>query len=192
MIGRIHIALLIMLIANVSVAQRPHFEIGGTLGFKDEFHYRPSFDTTAQFTEFHIYDLYAFTRVSKRNLGGEFGLGFEKAGNYFVRRFDNTTEAKYMELNRISVDLSSVLYLIKKAKSKWDLELGFRSYFNLTRFIEVPDQQLQKTWKLAGRVTTNYTFKSFIVGVYYEHDIRTDYFFKPNNATFGLRCGVIY
>jgi len=192
MMKGIHIKLLFVLIANLSIAQRPHLEIGGTLGFKDEFHSTPSFDTTSRFTEFHIYDLYVFTRVSKRNLGGEFGLGFEKAGNYFVRRFDNTTEAKYMELNRICLDLSSYLYLVKKAKSKWDLQLGLRSYFNLSRTIAVPEAQLQKTWKLAGRITTNYTFKSFIVGLFYEHDIRTDYFFKPNNATFGLRCGVIY
>ena len=173
-------------------AQRPHLEAGGTLGFKDEFHYTPTFDTSSHFTEFHIYDLFLFTRVSKKKLGGEFGLGFEKAGNYFIRRFDNTTETKYMNLNRISVDISPFLYLIKKPKSKWDLQLGLRNYFNLTSSIAIPDIHQLKTWKLAGRLTTNYTFKSFLIGLYYEHDIRSDYSFKPNNVTFGLRCGVVY
>ncbi|MFT5779882.1 MAG: hypothetical protein ACI837_002841 [Crocinitomicaceae bacterium] len=187
-----YILLLFIFLSKVSVAQRVHLEVGGTIGFKDEFHATPSFDTTSRYTEFHIYDLTLFTRVSKRNLGSEIGIGFEKAGNYFLRRFDNSTEAKFMQLNRVYIDVSPYIYLIKNPKIKWDLQVGFRNYFNLTRSMQIPEEQLQKSWKLAGRITTNYTFKSFLIGIYYEHDLRADYFFPPNNATFGIRCGVVF
>ena len=180
------------LLIFVSFSQRIHLELGSTLGFKDELHFKPSFDTTSHFTEFHIYDIYVFSRISKNSWGGEMGLGFEKAGNYFIKRFDNSTETKYMNLNRIYFDLSPYFYLIKKSKVKWDLQLGIRNYFNLSRSLFIPETEKIHVWKMGARFTTNYTFKSFIIGLFYEHDLRSDYSFKPNNATFGLRLGVIY
>ena len=183
---------LFLVLSCVAYAQRPHLEVGGTLGFKDEFHYTPQFDTSSNFTEFHIYDLFVFTRLSKKRIGGEFGVGFEKAANYFIRRYDNSTDANYMNLNRVLIDFSPYVYLVKKPKTKWDMQLGLRNYFNLNSSIAIPNEHNLKIWKLAGRLSTNYIFKSFIIGLYYEHDIRSDYYFKPSNATFGLRCGVIY
>ncbi|MDX2361865.1 MAG: hypothetical protein QNK23_13735 [Crocinitomicaceae bacterium] len=192
MIKRSFIASLLVLVAFVSSAQRPHLELGGTLGFKDEFFFHPSFNASAQFTEFHIYDVDVFTRVSKLKWGGEIGLGFEKAGNYFIRRFDNTTEFEYMNLNRISFDLSPYYYLIKKNHFKWDVQLGVRNYFNLNTVTYFPMKEELKIWKLGARLTTNFTFKSVLVGVYYERDLRTDYSFNPQQSVFGLRIGVIY
>ena len=49
-----------------------------------------------------------------------------------------------------------------------------------------------KTWKLTGRVSTNYTYKTFMVGVFYEYDLRTDYVNGAQPMVFGVSVGVVY
>lgn len=190
--GRMVHIVLFLLLAFPGRAQRMHLEVGGTVGFKDEFFLRPSFDSTSRFTEFHLFDLYAFSRVSKRRLGGELGLGFEKAGYYFVRHYDNTTGTGNLQINRLSVDLSGLFYLRKKAAFKWDVQAGVRSFFNLTTGFELPTHYEQTRWAPRARVTTNLTFKFCLVGIYAEHAIRRAYPFAPPSSVFGIRLGVIY
>lgn len=173
-------------------AQRVHLELGGALGFKDEFYLNPTFDDSSRYTEFHLYDINLFARVSKLRWGGEIGINYEKAGNYFVRKLNNSTELDYFNLNRLSINVSPFFYLVKKSHFKWDIQLGVRHYFNLNKAIYIPFKEELKVWKLADRFTTNFTFKSVILGLFYEHDIVTDYHFKPSNAVFGIRLGVIY
>lgn len=173
-------------------AQRPHLEVGGTIGFKDEFHFKPSFDAQSKYTEFHIFDLESFLRISKLHFGGEIGLGFEKASNYFIRFQDNSYSAKYLNLNRLSLNMSAFAYAIKKSHFKWDFQLGLRNYFNLNKRMYVPTTLNLKTYKLALRVGSNFTFKNVLFGVYYERDLRSDYTFSQRGANFGFRVGVIY
>ncbi|MFT6244974.1 MAG: hypothetical protein ACJA0U_002972 [Salibacteraceae bacterium] len=192
MIKQIGVIVLLLVVSLPCLGQRAHLEVGGTFGFKDEFFCRPSFDANAQFTEFHIYDLSLFTRVSKLKWGGELGLGFEKAGNYFTRYVDNTKNAGYMNLNRLSLDLSPYFYLVKKNHFKWDVQLGLRNYLNLNNVTYFPMKENLRRWKMGARITTNFTIKSMLVGVYYERDVRTDYSFNTMHSVFGLRLGVIY
>lgn len=177
---------------KIGFSQRPHLEVGATLGFKDDFHWKPEFDPNSKYTEFHMYDVYFFSRVSRNKIGGEFGLGFEKAGNYFVRYQDNSTELNYVNFNRISIELSPLIYLIKSSEKKLDFQLGLRNYFNLNSQISVPQQIDLKRWKLAGRATINYTYRSFLVGIFYERDLRSDYSFRFKGVTFGIRGGVLF
>ena len=192
MIKQIGVIVALLIVSHSSLGQRAHLEVGATLGFKDEFFYRPSFDVNTQFTEFHIYDLSLIARVSKLKWGGEIGIGFEKAGNYFVRYSDNTTDAQYMNLNRLSLSLSPSFYLIKKSHFKWDVQIGLKNYLNLNNTTYFPMKENLRRWKMGARITTNFTIKSMLIGVYYEHDIRTDYSFNSKHSVFGLRLGVIY
>lgn len=192
MIKQIGGFVLLLFVSLPCFGQRAHLEVGGTFGFKDEFFYRPSFDVNAKYTEFHIYDLSLIARVSKLKLGGEIGIGFEKAGNYFTRSTDNATDVQYMNLNRVSFDLSPYFYLIKKNHFKWDVQLGLRNYLNLNNVTYFPMEENLNRWKMGARITTNLTIKSMLIGVYYEHDIRTDYSFNTRHSVFGLRVGVIY
>lgn len=179
-------------LANFTFGQRAHLEVGGTIGFKDEFFMRPTFSASAQFAEFHVYDLSVFTRVSKRRLGLELDLGFEKAAYYFVRFDANSKATNPMNLNRILSDVSGFVYLKKNAKHKVDVQLGCRNYFNCTPNLTLNNTYSLRTWKCAARLGVNYTFKSFISGVYYEQTLRSDYSFGNPTAVFGLRLGVIY
>ena len=192
MIKQIGGFVLLLIVSLPCFGQRAHLEVGGTFGFKDEFFYRPSFDANAKYTEFHIYDLTLIARVSKLKWGGEIGIGFEKAGNYFTRYIDNTTDIQYMNLNRLSLDLSPYFYLIKKNHFKWDVQLGLRNYLNLNNVTYFPMKVDLNRWKLGARITSNVTIKSMLIGVYYERDVRTDYSFEPMHSVFGLRLGVIY
>lgn len=186
------LTILLLLVSGLVLAQRPHLEIGTTLGFKDEFHYKPHFDVNSKYTEFHILDVELFLRVSKNKFGGEVGLGFEKATNYFIRRYDNSTQSAYLNLNRISLNLSAFYYFIKKSHFKWDLQLGARNYFNTNKWMYAPNSIGLKTYKLAARATTNFTFKNVLFGVYYERDVVSDYTFKLKGANFGFRIGMIF
>ncbi len=186
------LVILLFLTSLHGVAQRLHLELGSTVGFKDEFFKSPDFDSTSAFSEFHIFDLYGFTRISKRRWGGELGLGFEKAGYYFVRHLDNSTETSFLQLNRLSLDLSGLFYLRKHTASKWDLQAGLRNYVNLTTTMFLPDRYEQQRWALSARITTNYTYKSFLTGLYYEQPLRNAYSFASATAVFGIRLGVIY
>ena len=80
----------------------------------------------------------------------------------------------------------------KKSDFKWDLQLGLRNYFNTNKKMYIPVTIQRSPYKLAARATTSFTFKNFIFGLYYEHDLKTDYSFKPKGANFGFRAGVIY
>jgi hypothetical protein len=182
----------LLLISFSSLAQRPHVELGGVLGFKDEFHFKPQFDATSKYTELHIWEIEAFLRVSKSKFGGEIGIGFEKASNYFRRDIDGTGDFGYANLNRVSLNLSAFYYFIKKSDFKWDLQLGLRNYFNTNKFMYVPLTIERSPYKLAARATTSFTFKNFIFGLYYEYDLKSDYSFKPKGANFGFRAGFIY
>jgi hypothetical protein len=173
-------------------SQRPHLEIGGTLGFKDEFFYRPSFHPNAKSTEFHIYDASLFTRVSKLKWGGELGIGFEKAGYYITQNFNNSSALEFMNLNRLSLDIGSFYYLIKKPHFKWDVQLGIRNYLNLSRTTFIPEKQALNVWKLGTRFTSNLTFKSLFIGLFYEYEIHSDYSFNKIPNIFGLRVGRIF
>ena len=186
------VLILVLFLSFFGFSQRIHLEIGGTIGFKDEFHYKPHFDVTSKYTEFHIIDVEGFLRVSKLKWGGEIGVGFEKASNYFKRFYDNSKEVKYLNLNRLSLNLSAFHYFIKKSKFKWDLQFGVRNYFNLLPRLYVPVEIPLKVWKLSARVSTNFTFKNVLFGVFYEHDLKSDYAFKNKGANFGFRLGVIY
>lgn len=192
MINQIRLLLLLLIVSQTCLAQRPHLEVGATFGFKDEFFSKPSFNPKSQYTEFHIYGLGLLTRVSKLNWGGEIGIGFEKAANYFTRNIDKTKEAQYMNLNRLSLNLSPYYYLIKKSHFKWDAQLGIRNYINLNQQTSFPMSEELRRWKMSGRLSTNITIKSMLIGVYYENDIRTDYSFNTRHSVFGLRLGVIY
>jgi hypothetical protein len=181
-----------MLLSFSSLAQRPHLEIGGVLGFKDEFHFKPQFDASSKYTELHIWEIEAFVRVSKSKFGGEIGIGFEKASNYFKRFQDNSSQGGYANLNRVSLNLSAFYYFIKKSDFKWDLQIGLRNYFNTNKYMYIPVEIERNPYKLAVRATTNFTFKSFVFVLYYEYDLKTDYSFKPKGANFGFRAGFIY
>lgn len=175
-----------------SECQQPHLEIGAKLGFKDEFHHQPSFDLTSKYTEIHSFDAYLFGRVSKRRFGNEFGFGFEKASDYFVRYNDNSTQFGYVNINRVQLDLSQYFYLHKSALHKWDVQVGVRNYFGFNKRIWIPNEMELRTWKLTGRVSTNYTYKTLMVGLFYEYDFRSDYLNGVRPAVFGLNIGVIY
>ena len=174
------------------MAQQPHLEIGAKFGFKDEFHLKPSFNLNSKYTEIHYFDAYVFWRVSKRRFGNEFGLGFEKASDYFVRFTDQSKQMGYVNLNRVQVDLSQFFYLHKSGLQKWDVQVGLRNYFGFNERIWIPNEMELKTWKLTGRVSTNYTYKTFMVGVFYEYDLRTDYFNGLQPVVFGVNVGVVY
>lgn len=186
----LHIILFFLLSVH-TFAQRMHLELGANLGFKDEFFLRPDFAPNADFAEFHIYDLTAFSRVSKSRLGGEFSLGFEKAANYFIRFDGSTTSSAYFNLNRLKNGLYFQYYLLKNARNKWDIQLGCTQYFNFSP-LYLGNAYGLKTWKLAARGGVNYTFKSFIAGLFYEQSLRKDYAFSAPNAMFGMRLGIIY
>lgn len=173
-------------------SQQPHFEVGAKLGFKDEFHLSPNFDQTSKYTEIHFFDLHMFGRISRRRFGNEIGFGFEKAADYFVRYTDNSKEFGYVNLNHLQFDLSQFYYLHKSATKKWDVQIGLRNYFALNERIWIPHKMELKTWKLSGRLATNYTYKNFIIGLFYEHDIRPNYIDFHRAAVFGLNIGVIY
>lgn len=179
-------------IVGSTFAQRAHLVIGGTIGFKDEFFLTPSFTTPAQFAEFHIYDISVFTRVSKRRLGLEIDLGFEKAGYYFVRFNADSKATESLTLNRVLSGVSGLFYLKKTSKHKVDVQLGCQNYFNCTPAVNLNANYAMRTWKCAARVGLNYTFKSFLSGVFYEQTLRNDYPFENPSAVFGLRLGVIY
>jgi len=173
-------------------SQQYHLEVGAKVGFKDEFHLRPSFDETSKYTEIHFFYAYFFGRVSRRRFGNEFGLGFEKAADYFVRYIDNSKEFGYVNLNHLQFNLSQYYYIHKSAMKKCDIQVGLRNYFSLNDQVWIPHKMELKTWKLAGRIATNYTYKTFIVGLFYEHDIRPNYVDFDRAAVFGLNVGVIY
>lgn len=183
---------LILMITHCGLSQQRHLEVGAKVGFKDEFHLKPSFDLNSKYTEIHFFDVYLFGRVSKRRFGNEFGLGFEKGSDYFVRYTDNSKEFGYVNLNHLQFDLSQYYYLHKSARKKWDIQFGLRNYFALNNQIWIPHKMELKTWKLAGRISTDYTYKTFIVGLFYEYDIRPNYVDFDQAATFGLNVGVIY
>ena len=180
-----------MFIGTTTKAQRMHLELGAHLGFKDEFFQHPEFSLSAAYAEFHIYELSAFSRVSKRRLGGELDVGFEKAANYFIRFDGESTSNAYFNLNRLKNGLYIQYYLLKSSTHKWDIQLGATQYFNLSPMY-LSDSIGIKRWKLAGRAGVNYTFKSVILGIYYEHTLRNDYNFSQPNAIFGFRLGLIY
>ena len=190
----------LLMIAFSGQGQQRHLEIGAKLGFKDEFHLKPSFDLNSNYTEIHYFDLYLFGRVSRRRFGTEIGLGFEKSSDYFVRYVDNSTEFGYINLNRVQFDLSEFFYLHKSAVHKWDLQIGLRNYFGFNKQIWIPHEMELKTWKLSGRIATNYTYKTFMIGLFYEYDFRSDYVDFTSTASaqsnraavFGLNIGVIY
>jgi hypothetical protein len=179
-------------IAFYGASQQQHLEIGAKLGFKDEFHAKPSFDLNARYTEIHYFDAYFFGRVSKRRFGNEFGIGFEKASDYFVRYDDNSKQFGYINLNRIQIDISQYYYFIKTPLHKWDVQLGLRNYIGFNNRIWIPQGMDLKAWKLSGRITTNYTYKTFILGMFYEYDFRSDYVQFDRAAVFGFNFGVIY
>ena len=183
---------LILIIAQFGFSQERHLEVGAKVGFKDEFHLKPSFDLSSKYTEIHFFDVYLFGRVSKRRFGNEFGFGFEKASDYFVRYTDNSTEFGYVNLNHLQLDLSQYYYLLKSPEKKWDIQVGLRNYFALNRQIWIPNKMELKTWKLTGRIATNYTYKRFMVGLFYEHDFRPNYFQGNRPAVFGFNVGIIY
>lgn len=182
----------VLWICSSGFSQQLHLEIGAKLGFKDEFHTEPSFDLNSKYTEIHSFDAYFFGRVSKRRLGNEFGLGFEKASDYFVRYNDQSSQYGYINLNRLFFDLSQYYYLHKSALHKWDVQLGIRNYFGFNDRIWIPHGMDLNTWKLSGRIGTNYTYKTFMVGLFYEHDFRSDYVDVDRAVVFGLNIGLIY
>lgn len=182
----------IVLISFFGESQQQHMEVGAKFGFKDEFHLKPSFDLKSNYTEIHYFDAYVFGRVSKRRFGTEFGLGFEKASDYFVRYSSDSSQFGYINLNRLQFDLSEYFYLHKSAKHKWDLQVGLRNYVGFNNRIWIPHGMDLKTWKLAARIGTNYTYKTFIVGMYYEYDLRSDYVDFNRPFVFGFNLGVIY
>ena len=159
--------LLFLLFSFFGISQQQHLEVGAKLGFKDEFHRKPSFDLNSKYTEIHFFDAYLFGRVSKRRFGNEFGIGFEKASDYFVRYTDNSKQFGYVNLNNLQFDLSQYYYLHKSAVQKWDIQVGLRNYFSLNKQIWIPHKMDLKTWKLSGRIATNYTYKTFIIGLFY-------------------------
>lgn len=183
---------LFLLFSVQGFAQPPHLEIGAKFGFKDEFHFKPSFNLNSKYIEIHSLDAYLFGRVSKRRFGTEFGIGFEKASNYFVRFNDQSTQIGYVNLNRIQVDLSQFVYLLKTPLQKWDIQLGLRNYFGFNSRIWIPEEIALNPWKLSGRVSTNYTYKTFMVGLFYEYDLRSDYVNGARPVVFGLSVGVVY
>jgi hypothetical protein len=188
--GLFHIVITCLL-SLPTFAQRPHLELGATVGFKDEFFLRPEFAPGAAFAEFHIYDLTLFTRISKARWGAEIDLGFEKAANYFIRFDGASTSNDYFNLNRLKNGVYAHYYLLKNARNKWDIQLGCTQSFNFSPLFLGTAHPL-KTWKLSARGGLNYTFKSFISGLFYEYTLRNDYTFSPPNALFGLRLGLIY
>ncbi|MDG1331621.1 MAG: hypothetical protein P8P74_04780 [Crocinitomicaceae bacterium] len=188
-----HIVTVIFLFSSFfGLSQQHHLEVGAKVGFKDEFHLNPSFDLNSKYTEIHFFEAYFFGRVSKRRFGNELGIGLEKTSDYFVRYTDNSKEFGYVNLNHFQFDLSQYYYLHKSAKKKWDVQIGLRNYFSLNDQIWIPHKMELNAWKLAGRITTNFTYKNFIAGLFYEHDIRPNYLDYDRAAVFGLNLGVIY
>ncbi len=188
-----HSLILIFLFSSFyGSSQQYHLEVGAKVGFKDEFHLNPSFDLNSKYTEIHLFEAYFFGRVSKRRFGNELGFGFEKASDYFVRYTDNSKEVGYVNLNHLQFDVSQYYYLHKSAEKKWDVQVGLRNYFCLNNQIWIPHKMEMKTWKLAGRIATNYSYKTFIVGLFYEYDIRPNYVDYDRAAVFGLNVGLIY
>ena len=183
--------IILLFVSHITFCQRPHLELGITAEFKDEFFSTPDFDSSSQYSEFHVYGLYPFVRVSKLNWGGEFGIGYEKGLNYFTRFDKYTTSSSSITIDRVFINVSPTYYIIKKPDKKWDVQIGIRNYFNLTSKIYVPQESRLDTWKMSARFSTNYTFKLIIFGVFYERDLKTDYTFKPSNTTFGCRFGLI-
>ena len=179
------------LICHPCFSQRPHLELGLTSEFKNEIFLNPSFDLTAQQSQFHIYGLFPFIRISKLNWGGDFGIGFEKALNYFTRYNNKSTNSSSIPINRVSININPTYFIIKKSDKKWDVQIGLRNYFNLTSKIYVPNESELEVWKVSSRLTTNYTYKFIIFGIFYEKNIKSDYKFKTNDTTFGCRLGLI-
>lgn len=169
-----------------------HLEVGSALAFKDEFFDHAPFDSLAKFSEIHLYELAVFTRVSKRRFGGELGVGFEKAGYRFSRYANDSTLTRYIQLNRITTDVSALFYLVKKAQTKLDVQCGIRNYFNMPGRLYLPDVYAIRSWSVGGRAGINYTYRSFLCGLFYEYPLRKTYPFQRPDATFGLRVGVIY
>lgn len=176
----------------MSLAQRPHLEVGGTIGFKDEFFLNPEVSLSPDYMEFHCADIYLFSRISKSIYGGELSIGYEKPLAYFQRFNSTTTNYNYFNLNRLAVQLSPYIYLIKKATVKWDVQIGLNNYFNLNNGIYLPDQHRIDIWKMACAFGTNVTYKSFLIRLFYEYNLKADYDFGNANAIFGIRLGVIY
>ncbi|GEM_PF-3824397 len=182
----------LFLLSFLGYGQRPHLEIGANVSAKEELHKTPSFDSTAQSLNFQLYGINLITRISKRRLGGELGFGFEKAGNYTLQSIGNSDQSAYINLNRLVLNISPYAYILKKAVSKWDVQLGLHNSFNLNSQVLIPDAQFLRAWKMSGRCATNFTYKSLMVGLYYERDLRSDFYFDSKDATFGVRLGVIY
>lgn len=187
------IVLIVMLLISVfAECQQQHLEIGAKLGFKDEFHVKPEFNSSSKYTEIHSFDAYFFGRVSKRRFGTEFGLGFEKASDFFVRYSTDSIQLGFLNLNRFQFDFSEYFYLHKSAKQKWDFQVGLRNYFGFNKNIWIPQKMELKTWKLSGRIATNYTYKTFMVGLFYEYNFRSDYVESQRPIVFGLTIGVVF
>lgn len=181
----------ILFIVNYSLCQEPQFEYGVTFEFKDEFFFTPDFAPNAQYSEFHVYGLYPFCRITKQNWGAEVGMGYEKGLNFFTRFDKHTTTMTSITMDRLFINVSPTYLIYQKPDKKLDIQVGLRNYFNLTSEIYVPQKSMLDTWKLSARLTTNYTYKLLIFGIFYERDLKTDYTFKPSNTTFGCRLGLL-
>jgi len=185
-------SILFVVYASLGVAQRPHLEVGFTLGYKAEVFNQQQFKSNTDYTLFNLFNVKSFVRISKLKLGGQLGIGFEKASDYYIRYNDNTAVNNYFNLNRITVEIAPYYYLIKNSKFKWDIQLGVNGAFNLQNNIKIPETHAVKTSQISVRLGSNITVKNYFLGLFYESHLSSDYYNTKQPIAFGYNVGFIF
>lgn len=183
---------IVFFLSAITYGQRIHMEIGGTLEFNDVFIDQPELISEAKFTEFHSLGLNGLLRVSKRKFATQLNIGFMKAVDQFVRYIDGSTSTAYVNLNSFPIGVLESFYLIKQPEKKLDVQIGIVNEFYINRSVFVPSSQEVNSWTFAGRGAVNYTYRTFICGVYYDHSFRSQFSSLKPSAIFGASIGLIY
>lgn len=189
---RILLIHIMLFVTTFSFGQRIHLEVGGNLEFGDTFFDKPAWIQNAKFTEIHSLGLNGLLRVSKRKFATQINVGFMKAMDQFIRFKDGNTATTYINLNSFPLGVLESFYLIKKPEKKLDIQIGLINSFYLNKVVFAPSSQIVNAWYLGGRGALNYTYHSFMCGVYYDHTIRSQYTIQQPTAIFGASIGLIY
>lgn len=183
---------MLLFLSATLYGQRMHLEIGANLEFNDVFFDQPTWINQSKFTEIHSIGLNGLIRVSKRKFGTQLNIGFTKAIDQFVRMNDGNASTKYINLNTIPIGLLEHFYLVKKPEKKLDLQMGFINSFCLNGFTYLPNKTQMNKWQLSARGAINYTYHTFICGVYYDYPVRSQFADYRPTALFGASIGLIY
>lgn len=185
------IILIINCFSTLVYAQRPHLEVGATIGASQEIHKdvlntSPVENLMVQSAQFDL-----LTRLSKMKFGIELNAGLDRLVLMQVDYINDDYNGA-PAITNLQLTLLPYFYLIKSSKYKWDVQLGVENKFRFQDKNRLPMPVTDKSWELVTVAATNFTYKYYLVGAYITQGINSYYNFDSKYYQLGGRVGMIF